>query len=208
MSLHRFFAFLLLLTISSYSEGQTNIGKVIPNNVFTAIKKSKTSFNDTNLEAIYFSTLMPKKIVVEEFEGLYNELGSFEKDKKIYNSSIQTKGELLTLITSIVKKDKRVHVYISDKDKLKQEISINNLQESFDDNYINEEDIDKSEDKINQNFKFDRPPERDVRESQPTISVNYRFVDQDEDNDISKNKSRKNNLNNEDNDWLNNNDSW
>ena len=84
----------------------------------------------------------------------------------------------------------------------------NNLQESFDDNYINEEDIDKSEDKINQNFKFDRPPERDVRESQPTISVNYRFVDQNEDNDISKNKSRKNNLNNEDNDWLNNNDSW
>ena len=131
MSLHRFFAFLLLLTISSYSEGQTNIGKVIPNNVFTAIKKSKTSFNDTNLEAIYFSTLMPKKIVVEELEGLYNELGSFEKDKKIYNSSIQTKGELLTLITSIVKKDKRVHVYISDKDKLKQETSINNLQESF-----------------------------------------------------------------------------
>ena len=84
----------------------------------------------------------------------------------------------------------------------------NNLQESFDDNYIDEEDIDKSEDKINQNFKFDRPPERDVRESQPTISVNYRFVDQNEDNDISKNKSRKNNLNNEDNDWLNNNDSW
>ena len=84
----------------------------------------------------------------------------------------------------------------------------NNLQESFDDNYIDEEDIDKSEDKINQNFKIDRPPERDVRDSQPTISVNYRFVDQDEDNDISKNKSRKNNLNNEDNDWLNNNDSW
>ena len=84
----------------------------------------------------------------------------------------------------------------------------NNLQESFDDNYINEEDIDKSEDKINQNFKFDRPPERDVRESQPTISVNYRFVDQNEDNDISKNKSRKNNFNNEDNDWINNNDSW
>ena len=84
----------------------------------------------------------------------------------------------------------------------------NNLQESFDDNYIDEEDIDKSEDKINQNFKFDRPPERDVRDSQPTISVNYRFVDQNEDNDISKNKSRKNNFNNEDNDWLNNNDSW
>tara|TARA_B100000900_G_scaffold382181_1_gene369192 strand:+ start:229 stop:687 length:459 start_codon:yes stop_codon:yes gene_type:complete len=85
----------------------------------------------------------------------------------------------------------------------------NNLQESFDDNYINEEDIDKSEDKTNQNFKVDRPPERDVRESHPTISVNYRFVDQDDDSNNSKKKnSRKNNLNIEDNDWLNNNDSW
>ncbi len=131
MSLHRFFTFFLLLTITGFAEGQTNIGKVIPNNVFSSIKKSKVSFNDTNQDAIYFSTLIPKKIVIEELESLYNELGSFEKDKKIYNSSIQTKGELLTLITSIVKKDKRVHVYISDKDELKQEISINNLQESF-----------------------------------------------------------------------------
>ena len=131
MSLNRSFTFFLLLTITGFAEGQTNIGKVIPNNVFTTIKKSKVSFNDTDKEAIYFSTLVPKKIVIEELESLYNELGSFEKDKKIYNSSIQTKGELLALITSIVKKDKRVHVYISDKDELNQEISINNLQESF-----------------------------------------------------------------------------
>ena len=131
MSLHRFFTFFLLLTITDFAEGQTNVGKVIPNNVFTAIKKSKVSFNDTDKEAIYFSTLVPKKIVIEELESLYNELGSFEKDKKIYNSSIQTKGELLALITSIVKKDKRVYIYISDKDELSQEISINNLQESF-----------------------------------------------------------------------------
>ena len=64
-------------------------------------------------------------------ESLYNELGSFEKDKKIYNSSIQTKGELLTLITSIVKKNRRVYIYVSDKNDLKKESSINNLQESF-----------------------------------------------------------------------------
>ena len=89
-------------------------------------------------------------------------------------------------------------------------ISKNKTKESFTDNFINnDEEIYKSdENNFVKELENDRPPERDVRESQPTISVNYRFVDQNEDNDISKNKSRKNNLNNEDNDWINNNDSW
>ena len=131
MSIHRFFTLFLFFAIFNFANGQNNIGKVIPNNVFTQVKKSKAVFNDLNIEAIYFSTLIPKKTVIEELEGLYDKLGSFEKDKKIYKSSIQTKGELLSLITSIVKKNKRVYIYISDKDDLKKESSINNLQESF-----------------------------------------------------------------------------
>ena len=131
MSIHRFFTLFLFFAIFNFAKGQNNIGKVIPNDVFTQIKKSKAVFNDLNIEAIYFSTLIPKKTVIEELEGLYDKLGSFEKDKKIYKSSIQTKGELLSLITSIVKKNKRVYIYVSDKDDLKKESSINNLQESF-----------------------------------------------------------------------------
>lgn len=131
MSIHRFFTLFLFFAIFNFAKGQNNIGKVIPNNVFTQVKKSKAVFNDLNIEAIYFSTLIPKKTVIEELEGLYDKLGSFEKEKKIYKSSIQTKGELLSLITSIVKKNKRVYIYISDKDDLKKESSINNLQESF-----------------------------------------------------------------------------
>lgn len=131
MSIHRFFTLFLFFAIFNFAKGQNNIGKVIPNNVFTQVKKSKAVFNDLNIEAIYFSTLIPKKTVIEELEGLYDKLGSFEKDKKIYKSSIQTKGELLSLITSIVKKNRRVYIYVSDKNDLKKESSINNLQESF-----------------------------------------------------------------------------
>ena len=131
MSIHRFFTLFLFFAIFNFAKGQNNIGKVIPNNVFTQVKKSKAVFNDLNIEAIYFSTLIPKKTVIEELEGLYDKLGSFEKDKKIYKSSIQTKGELFSLITSIVKKNRRVYIYVSDKDDLKKESSINNLQESF-----------------------------------------------------------------------------
>ena len=85
-------------------------------------------------------------------------------------------------------------------------ISKTNSQASSDDNFINYDEIEQSvENNTYQEFKSDRPPERDVRESQPTISVNYRFVDQDDD---LYNSKKTNNVNNEDNDWLNNDDSW
>tara|TARA_B100000575_G_scaffold288021_1_gene287318 strand:+ start:105 stop:566 length:462 start_codon:yes stop_codon:yes gene_type:complete len=89
-------------------------------------------------------------------------------------------------------------------------ISKNNLQKSIVDNFSNDEDVDMSDENIfNQEFEYDRPPERDVRESQPTISVNYRFVDQDTNSYISKNtKKRNNNLNSQDNDWVNYDNEW
>ena len=89
-------------------------------------------------------------------------------------------------------------------------LSKNNLEKSLDDNFSYDEQLDESE-KFNfsQELKSDRPPERDIRESQPTISVNYRFVDQDNDSYNSKSNTRtKNNLNNENNDWINNDNDW
>ena len=89
-------------------------------------------------------------------------------------------------------------------------ISRNSLEESLKENLIKEEETDKSDDNIfSQEYESERPPERDIRESQPTISVNYRFVDKEEDPFISKkNKTSTKNLNREDNDWLNNNNDW
>ena len=82
--------------------------------------------------------------------------------------------------------------------------------ELLEDNFIYDEEINKSdENKISQEIEFNRPPARDVRESQPTISVNYRFVDQDK-NSYSSINSKKtiNNPNNEDNDWGNYDNEW
>lgn len=164
MSIHRVFTLFLLLINANFAEAQTNINRVIPNNVFSQTKQIKTTFNDLRFESIYFSTLIPKKIVIEQLESFYGELGSFEKEKKVYNSSIQTKGELLSLVTTIVKKEKRVFIYISDKEDLKKQASINNLQESFKkilmrkfvNDYINElekniKKIDKKQNKIIRN---------------------------------------------------------
>ena len=86
-------------------------------------------------------------------------------------------------------------------------ISKNNSQELLENNFTNYEEIDKSdENNFSQVYESNRPPERDVRESQPTISVNYRFIDQD--NNYSSSNKTKNNLNDEENDWLNNDNEW
>ncbi len=86
-------------------------------------------------------------------------------------------------------------------------ISENYSQESFEDNCFDNEEIDKSEDNnFHQEEKRDRPPERDVRESQPTISVNYRFIDKD--NNSYSSKNIENNFKKDDNDWVNYDNEW
>ena len=86
-------------------------------------------------------------------------------------------------------------------------ISKNNSQESLEDNFTNDEEIYKSnENNFSQELASNPPPERDFRESQPTISVNYRFVDQD-DNSFTTKKTISN-PNSEDNDWENYDNEW
>ena len=85
-----------------------------------------------------------------------------------------------------------------------------NLQESLDNNFTNYDEINKSdENNFSQELYPNRPPERDVRESQPTISVNYRFVDQDNNTYNSKKTTKTiNNPNDEDNDWATHDNEW
>ena len=89
-------------------------------------------------------------------------------------------------------------------------ISKNDSQESLENNFTNYEEIDKSdENNFSQELNSNRPPERDIRESQPTISVNYRFVDQDNNSYRSQETAKTiNNSNNEDNDWVNFDNEW
>ena len=86
----------------------------------------------------------------------------------------------------------------------------NDSQESLENNFTNYEEIDKSDNNnFSQELNSNRPPERDVRESQPTISVNYRFVDQDNNSYRSQETAKTiNNSNNEDNDWVNFDNEW
>ena len=54
---------------------------------------------------------------------------------------------------------------------------------------------------------LEMPPQRDVRDVQPTISVNYRVVKNAEENDYKKDQNYSNNPDYKD-DWDNDNNDW
>ena len=62
----------------------------------------------------------------------------------------------------------------------------------------NEEDMESN---------VEMPPQRDIRETQPTISVNYRVVKNMDDNNLKKDRSYSNNPDNKD-DWDNGDNDW
>ena len=62
-----------------------------------------------------------------------------------------------------------------------------------------------NEDDIKSNFEV--PPQRDIRDTQPTISVNYRVVRNMEDNNYKRDQDFSNRPDNKD-DWGNNGNDW
>ena len=55
--------------------------------------------------------------------------------------------------------------------------------------------------------KVDMPPQRDIRDAQPTISVNYRVVKNTEENNLKRDQNYSNIPDNED-DWNNDDNDW
>jgi len=75
--------------------------------------------------------------------------------------------------------------------------TLENVEDDFISNN-NEEDMEPN---------VEMPPQRDIRETQPTISVNYRVVKNMNDNNLNKNRNYSNNDDSKD-DWDNGEDDW
>ena len=76
-----------------------------------------------------------------------------------------------------------------------------NTLENIEDNYEplnNEEDMKSN---------VDMPPQRDIRDTQPTISVNYRVVKNTVENNLKRDQNQSNSSDNED-DWNNDENDW
>ena len=66
------------------------------------------------------------------------------------------------------------------------------------DNFINEED---------DNDSFEIPPQRDIRDTQPTISVNYRVIKNNGETELNFSNQDSTNPRYQD-DWTNNDNEW
>ena len=75
-------------------------------------------------------------------------------------------------------------------------------------NYKNEEKIFEPQ-KIEEDMKsnIEMPPQRDIRDAQPTISVNYRVVKNTEENNFNKDQNYQTSSNNAE-DWVNDDNDW
>ena len=73
--------------------------------------------------------------------------------------------------------------------------------ENFEENY----ETPDNEENLQSNIEM--PPQRDIRDPQPTISVNYRVIKNTQENDTKRDQNYSNSFNNED-DWDDNDDDW
>ena len=70
-----------------------------------------------------------------------------------------------------------------------------------------EEDYEPLDNEKDMKSNIEMPPQRDIRDSQPTISVNYRIVKNTEENNNKRDQNYSNNPDNND-DWDNKDNDW
>ena len=73
--------------------------------------------------------------------------------------------------------------------------------ENFEENYETRD----NEENLQSNIEM--PPQRDIRDAQPTISVNYRVIKNTQENDMRREQNYSNSINNKD-DWDDNEEDW
>ena len=78
-----------------------------------------------------------------------------------------------------------------------KENTFENIEENYE-SINNEEDM---------NTNIEMPPQRDIRDAQPTISVNYRVVKNTEENNLKRDQNYSNSSEKKD-DWDNNDNDW
>ena len=79
-----------------------------------------------------------------------------------------------------------------------------NIEENYEPQNLEEDNRSNEEDNRS---NIDIPPQRDIRDAQPTISVNYRVVKNTDENYLKREQNYSNNPDNKD-DWDNDDNDW
>ena len=166
----------LFIIISHISFGNTfNNTSQVSNLLFSNINEKKIEINEISKTALSIEILLPKKIVLNELITFYENLGDLNKEKKIIESNIKSKGESLKLFSTLKKNKNKVVLNVTDGEELDSRESIINIFDTFKKillrRFLNDY-IKNIEDDIS---KVDRKQNRIIRNNPKKLEMNVGF---------------------------------
>ena len=166
----------IFIIISHISYGNTfNNTSQVSNLLFSNINEKKIEINEISKTALSIEILLPKKIVLNELITFYENLGDLNKEKKIIESNIKSKGESLKLFSTLEKNKNKVVLHITDGEELDSRKSIVNIFDTFKKillrRFLNDY-IKNIEDDIS---KVDRKQNRIIRNNPKKLEMNIGF---------------------------------
>ena len=166
----------IFIIISHISYGNTfNNTSQVSNLLFSNINEKKIEINEISKTALSIEILLPKKIVLNELITFYENLGNLNKEKKIIESNIKSKGESLKLFSTLEKNKNKVVLHITDGEELDSRKSIVNIFDTFKKillrRFLNDY-IKNIEDDIS---KVDRKQNRIIRNNPKKLEMNVGF---------------------------------
>ena len=130
ISLKKLIPIFIIISHISYGNTFKNTSQV-SNLLFSNINEKKIEIDEISKTALSIEILLPKKIVLNELITFYENLGELNKEKKIIESNIKSKGESLKLFSTLEKNKNKVVLNVTDGEELDSRESIINIFETF-----------------------------------------------------------------------------
>ena len=174
ISLKKLIPIFIIISHISYGNTFKNTSQV-SNLLFSNINEKKIEIDEISKTALSIEILLPKKIVLNELITFYENLGDLNKEKKIIESNIKSKGESLKLFSTLEKNKNKVVLNVTDGEELDSRESIINIFETFKKillrRFLNDY-IKNIEDDIS---KVDRKQNRIIRNNPKKLEMNVGF---------------------------------
>lgn len=174
ISLKKLIPIFIIISHISYGNTFKNTSQV-SNLLFSNINEKKIEIDEISKTALSIEILLPKKIVLNELITFYENLGNLNKEKKIIESNIKSKGESLKLFSTLEKNKNKVVLNVTDGEELDSRESIINIFDTFKKillrRFLNDY-IKNIEDDIS---KVDRKQNRIIRNNPKKLEMNVGF---------------------------------
>ena len=166
----------IFIIISHISYGNTfNNTSQVSNLLFSNINEKKIEINEISKTALSIEILLPKKIVLNELITFYENLGDLNKEKKIIESNIKSKGESLKLFSTLEKNKNKVVLNVTDGEELDRRESIINIFDTFKKILLRRFLNDYIKNIENDISKVDRKQNRIIRNNPKKLEMNVGF---------------------------------